>query len=120
MALGDLMAFRYSQSSAVVSSHSNDCSNYESVDSIRQRRDWDSETVGSTSYGNATNVSVTSMAYLPQTIVLCEFRHEAFEVCGPYAPPVRDLVSKWRPKDRVSSGFIPKISLLLFMVDFYP
>ncbi|KAM7526570.1 hypothetical protein LguiA_016472 [Lonicera macranthoides] len=117
MALGDLMASRYSQSSAVVSNHSNDCSNYESLESIWQIRGWDSERAGSTSYGNATTVTVTSMAYLPQTTVLCEFRHEAFEVSGPYAPPVRDLVSKWRPKDRTKTVCVALVLCLNISAD---
>lgn len=46
--------------------------------------------------------TATSMAYLPQTIVLCDLRHHAFEVFRPAAPSDSGLVSKWRPKDRVS------------------
>lgn len=102
MALGDLMASRFSQSSlAVVSNHlEEECvSIHEDGDLSSQRRDSDA---ASSSYGNATTATTTSMAYLPQTVVLCEFRHEAFESCLPAGPSDSGLVSKWRPKDRVT------------------
>ncbi|GFY83843.1 regulatory-associated protein of TOR 1 [Actinidia rufa] len=88
MALGDLMASRYSQSTVVLSNCLDECSTQEYVDFVVQRRDGDSESATS-SYGNATvttNATVTSIAYLPQTIVLCELRHEAFEGCVPFGP----------------------------------
>lgn len=71
----------------------------------------DSETVvSSTSYYGNGNVVVngipaTSMAYLPQNVVLCEIRHDAFEACTPSGPAESGLVSKWRPKDRVNFCF---------------
>lgn len=102
MALGDLMASRISQSSlAVVSNHLDDCaSNHdEDVDLISLRRDSEA---ASSSYGNAVVSTATTMVYLPQTIVLCELRHDAFEACLPAGPSESGLVSKWRPKDRVS------------------
>lgn len=104
MALGDLMASRFSQSSvAVVSNHLEECgSSQEDGDLSSQRRDSD---VASSSYGNATASTTTSMAYLPQTVVLCEFRHEAFEASLPAGPSDSGLVSKWRPKDRVINAF---------------
>lgn len=49
--------------------------------------------------------AATSMAYLPQTVVLCELRHEAFEACVLSGPSDSGLVSKWRVKDRVLSTF---------------
>lgn len=111
MALGGLMASRFSQS-AVVSNHFDDCgSTQDDVDLFSQRRDSDT---ASSSYGNATvtsiattsgNSATTSMAYLPQTIVLCELRHDAFEASTPTGPSDIGLVSKWRPKDRVSPCF---------------
>jgi regulator-associated protein of mTOR len=98
MALGDLMASRYSQSSVV---HLDECSSsHEDGDLFSQRRD--SETASS-SHGNATASTTTSMAYLHQNKVLGEPRHEAFEGCLPTGPSDSGLVSKWRPKDRVSS-----------------
>lgn len=105
MALGDLMASRFSQSSVVVvPNHLDDCaSSHEDGDLSSQRRE--SETASS-SYGNATATTATSMAYLPQTIVLCELRHDAFEACVPLGPSDSGLVSKWRPKDRVSSSML--------------
>lgn len=92
--MGDLMVPRICES--VVSSHldeltEEDNSNFRNVDAE-----------SSISYSHdaaAAAVTVTSMAYLPQTSVLCELRHEAFEACGPLDS---GLVSKWRPKDRVS------------------
>lgn len=104
MALGDLMASRFSQSSAaLLSNHLEECvSSHDDGDLSSQRRD--SETASS-SYGNASTSATTSMAYLPQTMVLCELRHEAFEACRPTGPSDSGLVSKWRPKDRVSAYF---------------
>lgn len=103
MALGDLMASRYSQSSVmttVVSNHFDECaSSQEDADFSSHRRD--SETASS-SQGNASASTATSMAYLPQNKVLYELRHEAFEGCVPSGPSDNGLVSKWRPKDRVS------------------
>ena len=126
MALGDLMASRFSQSSvAVVSNHLEECGSSRGGDdgssggggdsggdlSSSQRRD--SEVASSSGYGNAaaSTSTATSMAYLPQTVVLCEFRHEAFEACLPAGPSDSGLVSKWRPKDRVT---IPSLSLIHF------
>lgn len=103
MALGDLMASRFSQS-AVVSDHFDDCGSAQ--DDIDLRRDSDT---ASSSYGNATVTTITtttSMAYLPQTVVLCELRHDAFEASTPTGPSDSGLVSKWRPKDRVSTLFL--------------
>lgn len=113
MALGDLMASRFSQSSVVVvPNHLDDCaSSHEDGDLSSQRRE--SETASS-SYGNATATTATSMAYLPQTIVLCELRHDAFEACVPLGPSDSGLVSKWRPKDRVSSSF--QYMLFIFLI----
>lgn len=54
--------------------------------------------------GGGANAA-TSMAYLPQTVVLCELRHEAFEACVLSGPSDSGLVSKWRVKDRVLSTF---------------
>lgn len=100
MALGDLMASRFSQS-AVVSNHLNDdCGS--AHDEIDLRRD--SDTASSSYTNNATVTTITtttSLAYLPQNVVLCELRHETFEASTPSGPSDSGLVSKWRPKDRV-------------------
>ncbi|PSS32732.1 Regulatory-associated protein of TOR like [Actinidia chinensis var. chinensis] len=114
MALGDLMASRYSQSTVVLSNHLDECSTQEYVDLVVQRRDRDSESATS-SYGNATvttSATVTSMAYLPQTIVLCELRHEAFEGCVPSGPSDSGLVSKWRPKNCMRTGCVALVLCL--------
>lgn len=105
------MAFRFPQS-AVVSNHFDDCgSSQDYADLLSQRRDSDT---ASSSYGNATVTSIatttgndatSSMAYLPQAIVLCELRHDAFEASTPTGPSDSGVVSKWRPKDRVSPCF---------------
>ncbi|KAF8397161.1 hypothetical protein HHK36_016068 [Tetracentron sinense] len=97
MALGDLMASRCSQSSMAVSNHFDEFSSREDGDDGGQRRD--SETASS-SGGNTVATATTSMAYLPQTVVLVELRHEDFEACVPSGPSKSGLVSKWRPKDR--------------------
>lgn len=72
----------------------------------------DSETVASSTSGGigngtvvVTGIPATSMAYLPQNIVLTELRHDAFEACTPSGPAESGLVSKWRPKDRVICFF---------------
>ena len=106
--MGDLMASRFAHSSVVVTNHLDEClSNREDVELYRLR---DASEVPSTSgsivnvYGNAAATSTataTSMVYLPQTIVLCELRHDGFEDSVPTGPAESGLVSKWRPKDRV-------------------
>lgn len=119
------MASRFSQSSAavaVVANHFNDCVNITSSntnsnheDGERSVRDTDT---ASSSYGGAA-VTTTSMAYLPQTVVLCELRHEAFEGSVPSGPSDSGLVSKWRPRDRVSCPSAPhscfRCSVLLML-----
>ncbi|CAI0423966.1 unnamed protein product [Linum tenue] len=120
MALGDLMASRFSQSSslAVVSNHYDDGASTQAdddvVDLASQRRDSEA---ASSSYGNAGTSTTTSMAYLPQTIVLCELRHEAFEVSVPTGPSDSGIVSKWRPKDRMKTGYVALVLCLNISVD---
>ncbi|KAL7248660.1 hypothetical protein ACSBR2_003411 [Camellia fascicularis] len=121
MALGDLMSSRFSQSSAAVSNHLDECSNHEDMDFVGQRRDRDFDTASS-SYGNVTTTTTitttaTSMAYLPQTIVLCDLRHEAFEDCVPAGPSDSGFVSKWRPKDRMKTGCVALVLCLNISVD---
>lgn len=134
MALGDLMATRFAHSTVVLSNHLDECSNREYVE-LYQNRDL-SETASTSgasggagvgnAYENAINMAMitstaadsttaaTSMLYLPQTIVFCELRHEAFEDSVPTGPAESGLVSKWRPKDRVRLFWF--IRLTLFMV----
>ncbi|XP_031102794.1 regulatory-associated protein of TOR 1-like isoform X1 [Ipomoea triloba] len=133
MALGDLMASRFSQSSAtVVSSHLEDYANHEDgeTESSNPNRIRDSlETArssyagsgsGSASGDNATTsmtTTTTSMAYLPQTIVFCELRHDGFEECVPSGPLESGLVSKWRPRDRMKTGCVALVLCLNISVD---
>ena len=95
------MASRFSQSPVmVVSNHLDNCvsSSLEDSDLGSQRRDSEA---ASTSGGNAMVSATTSMAYLPQTVVLCELRHEAFEASVPTSLSESGVISKWRLKDRV-------------------
>ncbi|XP_071910271.1 regulatory-associated protein of TOR 1-like isoform X1 [Coffea arabica] len=126
MALGDSMASRFSQSSmalAVVSNHleelniststtGNNSINHE--DGERSVRD--SETASS-SYVAGAAMTTTSMAYLPQTLVLCELRHDAFEGSLPSGPSDSGLVSKWRPRDRMKTGCVALVLCLNISVD---
>ncbi|PSS23865.1 Regulatory-associated protein of TOR like [Actinidia chinensis var. chinensis] len=93
MVLGDLVASRFSQSSVAVLNHLNECSNAEEVS------------------------TATSMAYLTQTIVLCDLRHETFEGCVPSGSSDSGLVSKWRPKDRMKTGCVALVLCLNISVD---
>lgn len=111
MALGDLMTSRFSQLPLAVSNHviegNGSSSDYHEDDAAAdvafQRRDFDTATTSSYTNAAASSAAApTSMAYLPQTIVLCELRHAAFEASTPTGPSDSGLVSKWRPKDRVS------------------
>ncbi|XP_073034255.1 LOW QUALITY PROTEIN: regulatory-associated protein of TOR 1-like [Primulina eburnea] len=130
MALGGLMAAsRFSQSSAAVSNHleefsSNDThveedgersvNSSNSVDNNNDNARDFSETASS-SYVVMT--TTTSMAYLPQTLVLCEFRHDGFEECVPSGPSDSGLVSKWRPRDRMKTGCVALVLCLNISVD---
>lgn len=95
MALEDLIAFRFSQSSSAVSNHLDECTNHQedAERNVRENNIRESDTAGS-SHGHASGLTVTSMAYLPQTTVLCELRHEAFEGSVPSGPSHSGLVSK--------------------------
>ncbi|XP_042490343.1 regulatory-associated protein of TOR 1-like isoform X2 [Macadamia integrifolia] len=114
MAFGDLMATRFPQSSVAVSNHFDEFSSREDGDFGGYRRD--SETASSSS-GNAVGTSTMSMASLPQTVVLCELRHESFEACVPSGPSESGLVSKWRPKDRMKTGCVALVLCLNINVD---
>ncbi|MBA0664238.1 hypothetical protein Goklo_004277 [Gossypium klotzschianum] len=126
MALGDLMTSRFSQLSLAVSNHVMDgngsngdyLEDAASADMASQRRDFD--TASTSSYANAvasTATVPTTMAYLPQTIVLCELRHAAFEASTPTGPSDSGLVSKWRPKDRMKTGCVALVLCLNISVD---
>ncbi|KAK8364796.1 hypothetical protein V6Z12_A02G006100 [Gossypium hirsutum] len=127
MALGDLMTSRFSQLSLAVSNHVID-GNVSSggyheddvayADLMSQRRDLDA--VSTSSYANAVTSTATvptTMAYLPQTVVLCELRHAAFEASTPTGPSDSGLVSKWRPKDRMKTGCVALVLCLNISVD---
>lgn len=80
------------------------------VDEFSSKEDGDervNEIVVAVSSGPAaaTTTATSSIAYLPQTVVLSDFRHDGFEESVPLGPAESGLVSKWRPKDRVSSSF---------------
>ncbi|KAG7576530.1 WD40 repeat [Arabidopsis thaliana x Arabidopsis arenosa] len=120
MALGDLMVSRFSQSSvSLVSNHryDEDCvSSHDDGDSRRK----DSEAKSSSSYGNASTegaATATSMAYLPQTIVLCELRHDASEASAPLGTSEIALVPKWRLKERMKTGCVALVLCLNITVD---
>ncbi|GMJ08531.1 hypothetical protein like AT3G08850 [Hibiscus trionum] len=126
MALGDLMTSRFSQLSLAVSNHVTDGNasggdyheDAASADLASQRMDFD--TASTSSYANAAASSATvptTMAYLPQTVVLCELRHAAFEASTPTGPSDSGLVSKWRPKDRMKTGCVALVLCLNISVD---
>ncbi|GER35733.1 regulatory-associated protein of TOR 1 [Striga asiatica] len=66
--------------------------------SIANSSVWDLTETASSSYAAMTDA--TSMAYLPQTVVLCEHRHDAFEDCLASGLSESGLVPKWRPRER--------------------
>lgn len=57
----------------------------------------------SSSYAAAAITTSFSMAYLPQTLVLCELRHDGFEERVSSGPSNSGLIAKWWPRDRVSA-----------------
>ncbi|XP_042050118.1 regulatory-associated protein of TOR 1-like isoform X1 [Salvia splendens] len=133
MALGDLMAAsRFSQSTTAVSNHLEEFTeNGTHVEEDGERSVHSSSSIASTNNNN-TNArdltetasssymemtTTTSMAYLPQTIVLCELRHDGFEDCIPAGPSDSGLVSKWRPRDRMKTGCVALVLCLNISVD---
>ncbi|GAB2235961.1 hypothetical protein Droror1_Dr00026406 [Drosera rotundifolia] len=127
MALGDLMSTRFSHSSVPVSNHLDECSSRDEDGGFR-RDLW--ETASSSSggggvYGNVVmsnmtstiDTGVTSMAYLPQTVVLGELRHDGFEASSSSQPAEVGFVSKWRPKDRMKTGMVALVVCLNITVD---
>ncbi|VFQ71153.1 unnamed protein product [Cuscuta campestris] len=120
------MASRFSQSSAkVVSSHLEDFTDQEDREtgSSNQNRIRDISEAAHSSYGGSADNASTSMttttsrAYLPQTIVFCELRHDGIEECVPSGQLERGLVSKWRPKDRMQTGCVALVLCLNISVD---
>ncbi|XP_075089271.1 regulatory-associated protein of TOR 1 isoform X3 [Nicotiana tabacum] len=129
MALGDLMASRLSQSSAALDEFGNHHED-EAERSSNNVRDLDTTATASSSSSyvvvggggvvggdNNAMTTTTSMAYLPQTIVLCELRHDGFEDCVPSGPSDTGLVSKWRPRDRMKTGCVALVLCLNISVD---
>eukprot|EP00268_Persea_americana_P021851 TRINITY_DN2174_c0_g1_i2.p1 TRINITY_DN2174_c0_g1~~TRINITY_DN2174_c0_g1_i2.p1 ORF type:complete len:661 (-),score=114.75 TRINITY_DN2174_c0_g1_i2:3073-5055(-) len=115
--MGDLMVSRFSQSSVSVLNHLHDYSGHEDVDSGGRRRAPEAASSSSSSVTTTTTTTTTtSMAYLHQTVVLCELRHDAFEECMPSGPSV-GMVSKWRPKDRMKTGCVALVLCLNISVD---
>ncbi|XP_062204192.1 regulatory-associated protein of TOR 1 isoform X2 [Phragmites australis] len=59
------------------------------------------------------------VAYLPQVAVLCEQRHEGLDEAAAAAagPSTSGLVSKWRPKDRMKTGYVALVVCLNISVD---
>ncbi|KAK9167993.1 hypothetical protein Syun_000133 [Stephania yunnanensis] len=124
MALGDLMASRFSQSSSSSVLVSNHFSEFPSRDDgssavvvVEQRRDSEAASSSSDNVAGVAAATTTSMAYLPQTVVLCEPRHEGFEGSVPTGPSESGLVSKWRPKDRMKTGCVALVLCLNISVD---
>ncbi|RID64173.1 hypothetical protein BRARA_E03129 [Brassica rapa] len=130
MALGDLMVSRFSQSSVSLASNhrynedDDDCvSSSAPGDSSVPSRTKDSEATTSSIYGNGTEerdatATATSMAYLPQTIVLREVRHNASEVSAPLGTSDGiALAPKWRLKERMKTGCVALVLCLNITVD---
>ncbi|KAF2610644.1 hypothetical protein F2Q70_00009766 [Brassica cretica] len=120
MALGDLMVSRFSQSSvSLASSHryDEDCLSSSSHGDSSRRKDSDAT---SSIYGNGTaeRASATSMAYLPQTIVLRELRHDASEASALLGTSEGIVLApKWRLKERMKTGCVALVLCLNITVD---
>ncbi|KAK4396053.1 Regulatory-associated protein of TOR 1 [Sesamum angolense] len=129
MALGDFMAAsRFSQSTAAVSNHLEEFSvNGNHVEEDGGRSVYSSSSINNNSNARdlsetasssyAAMTTTTSMAYLPQTVVFCELRHDGFEDCMPSGPSDSGLVSKWRPRDRMKTGCVALVLCLNISVD---
>ncbi|CAH8391318.1 unnamed protein product [Eruca vesicaria subsp. sativa] len=118
MALGDLMVSRFSQSSVSLASNHDDC-----VSTHGDSRRKDSEATSSV-YGNgveegdATATTATSMAYLPQTIVLCQVRHNGSEASASLGNSESIVLApKWRIKERMKTGCVALVVCLNITVD---
>ncbi|KAJ6816602.1 regulatory-associated protein of TOR 2 isoform X1 [Iris pallida] len=106
MALRDLMANPLSSQSSSSSASTVVVTNH--VDELDRREE---------SVPAAPATEATSMSYLPQTVVLCDSRHEGFEERIPSGPSESGLVSKWRPKDRIRTGCVALALCLNIGVD---
>ncbi|KFK24674.1 hypothetical protein AALP_AA8G010200 [Arabis alpina] len=71
----------------------------------------------SSNYGNVTTITATSMAYLPQTIVLCDLRHESSEAITSLG--LSDIIQapRWRLKDRMKTGCVALVMCLNISID---
>ncbi|ONM20087.1 Regulatory-associated protein of TOR 1 [Zea mays] len=58
-----------------------------------------------------------SEAYLPQVVVLCDYRHEGIDEATTAALSTSGLVSNWRPKDRTKTGCGALVLCLNISVD---
>eukprot|EP01018_Ginkgo_biloba_P000291 Gb_09312 [translate_table: standard] len=68
--------------------------------------------------GSSVSASIsTSIVYLPQTVYFCDLRHDAFEASAPSGPAESGLVSKWRMKDRMKTGYVALVLCLNIGVD---
>ncbi|WZY96063.1 hypothetical protein YC2023_068392 [Brassica napus] len=124
------MVSRFSQSSVSLASNhrynedDEDCvsSSAHGDSSVPSRRK-DSEAATSSIYGNGTEerdatATATSMAYLPQTIVLREVRHNASEASAPLGTSDGiALAPKWRLKERMKTGCVALVLCLNITVD---
>ncbi|KAL1213284.1 Regulatory-associated protein of TOR 2 [Cardamine amara subsp. amara] len=93
MALGDLMVSTLSQSSVT-----NDDRRIEDV----------------ASYGDVTTTTI--MAYLPQTLVLCDLRHDSSEAATP-CDILQSPTPRWRLKERMKTGCVALVLCLNISVD---
>ncbi|KAG7553698.1 WD40 repeat [Arabidopsis suecica] len=110
MALGDLMVSRLSQSSVtVVTNHRYNDDDCASTHDDSRMSIIASPTVASGSYENLS--AATSMAYLPQTLVLCDLRHDASEALDIVQSP------RWRLKERMKTGCVALVMCLHITVD---
>ncbi|KAI8012942.1 Regulatory-associated protein of TOR 1 [Camellia lanceoleosa] len=98
MALGDPRGSRCSQSSDVVSNHLIAILRAEEGGSVEYRGD-SMENETSVPLNTETTTEIL-MAYLPRTLVLCEFRHQEFEAPSSSSS---EVVPNWRPQGRVRS-----------------
>ncbi|CAJ2670929.1 unnamed protein product [Trifolium pratense] len=101
-------AFPLSASAATASAINND-SDFTSVPHHR-----DSEFAAE----NSSSTTTTTMAYyLPHTSFFKGLHHDAFELELPKGPSDSDLVSKWRPKDKIKTRFVALVLCLNIGVD---
>ncbi|XP_028106601.1 regulatory-associated protein of TOR 1-like isoform X1 [Camellia sinensis] len=112
MALGDPRGSRCSQSSDVVSNHWIAILRAEEGDSVEYRGD-SMENETSVPLNTETTTEIL-MAYLPRTLVLCEFRHQEFEAPSSSSS---EVVSNWRPQGRMRTGYVALVLCLNIGVD---